>query len=99
MVQGVVTIPLPGQPLSLADSQAEDGQPAALDFFAGPENCLVEPAISGLLGTQPSPYNPLLLYGPSGTGKSHLARGLAAAWKANLPQSRVVYTTAIDFAR
>ena len=27
-------------------------------------------------------YNPLVLYGPSGTGKSHLALGLAAAWKA-----------------
>ena len=27
-------------------------------------------------------FNPLVLYGPSGTGKSHLARGMAAAWKA-----------------
>jgi chromosomal replication initiator protein len=30
----------------------------------------------------PNGYNPLVLYGSSGTGKSHLARGLAAAWKA-----------------
>ena len=70
-----------------------------MEFFAGPENCLIEPAIASVLGRQPTPYNPLVLYGPSGTGKSHLARGLAATWKLNFPQSRVAYTTAVDFAR
>ena len=44
-------------------------------------------------------YNPLVLYGPSGTGKSHLAHGLAAAWKARNRRDRVVCTTAVDFAR
>ena len=100
MANGVVTIPLPGQPLA-GDSSSQDGHRGAttLEFFAGPENCLVEPAVSGVLGRQPTPYNPLVLYGPSGTGKSHLARGLAATWKLNFPQSRVAYTTAVDFAR
>ena len=100
MANGVVTIPLPGQPLA-GDSSSQDGQrgPTTLEFFAGPENCLIEPAVAGVLGRQPTPYNPLLLYGPSGTGKSHLARGLAATWKVNFPQSRVAYTTAVDFAR
>ena len=100
MANGVVTIPLPGLPLA-GDWPASDGHqgPPTLDFFAGPENCLIEPAVSGVLGRQPTPYNPLVLYGPSGTGKSHLARGLAATWKSNFPQSRVAYTTAIDFAR
>ena len=100
MANGVVTIPLPGQPLA-GDLSSHDGHrgPTTLEFFAGPENCLIEPAVSGVLGRQPSPYNPLVLYGPSGTGKSHLARGLAATWKVNFPQSRVAYTTAVDFAR
>jgi len=100
MANGVVTIPLPGQPLA-SDSPAWDGHqgPTTLEFLAGPENCLIEPAVSSVLGRQPTPYNPLFLHGPSGTGKSHLARGLAAAWKLNFPQSRVAYTTAIDFAR
>jgi len=100
MANGVVTIPLPSQPLD-GDSSAQDGQrgPTTLEFFAGPENCLIEPAIAGVLGRQPTPYNPLVLYGPSGAGKSHLARGLAATWKLNFPQSRVAYTTAVDFAR
>ena len=44
-------------------------------------------------------YNPLVLHGPSGTGKSHLARGLLAAWRDHFPGQTVVYTTAIEFAR
>ena len=40
-----------------------------------------------------------MLHGPSGTGKSHLARGLLAAWRDHFPGQTVVYTTAIDFAR
>lgn len=44
-------------------------------------------------------YNPLVLYGPSGTGKSHIARGLAVVWKARDRRQRVVSTTAVDFAR
>ena len=100
MADGVVTIPLPGQPLA-GDLSSSDGhrRPTTLEFFAGPENRLVEPAVTGVLGRQPTPYNPLVLYGPSGIGKSHLARGLASTWKANFPQSRVAYATAVDFAR
>jgi chromosomal replication initiator protein len=100
MANGVVTIPLPGQPLG-NEASPQDGHQAsvALEFFAGPENGLVEPAVLGVLGRQPTPYNPLVLYGPSGTGKSHLVRGMAATWKLNFPHSRVVYTTAVDFAR
>jgi len=100
MANGVVTIPLPSQPMA-DNSPFRDGHrgPTTLEFFAGPENCLIEPAVSGVLGRQPTPYNPLFLYGPSGTGKSHLARGLTATWKLNFPQSRVAYATAIDFAR
>ena len=100
MAQGVVVIPLASQ-LPAGDASSSDGHRAAatLEFFAGPENCLVELAVSSVLGRQPTPYNPLVLHGPSGTGKSHLARGLAATWKLNFPQSRVAYATAVDFAR
>ena len=44
-------------------------------------------------------YNPLVIYGPSGTGKSHLALGLAAACKNVHPRKAVIYTVAVDFAR
>ena len=68
--------------------------PPAGHFLAGPENRLVEVAVHSVLAEPvdrrpESPptvlnFNPLVLYGPSGTGKSHLARGLAAAWKARM---------------
>ena len=68
-------------------------------FFAGAENYLVGPAIEGVLHQRVAAYNPLVLHGPSGTGKSHLARGMADAWTETSPQAAVVYTTAVDFAR
>jgi Cdc6-like AAA superfamily ATPase len=50
-------------------------------------------------GFLPGCYSPLVLYGPSGTGKSHLTRGLAAEWRSHDRRLRVVCTTAVDFAR
>ena len=88
MTHGLVAIPLEGQPM--------DG---GVKFVAGPENYLVEPAIENVLHDRVAAYNPLVLCGPSGTGKSHLARGLAAAWRKRFPEQAVVYTTAVDFAR
>ena len=110
MVDGVVNIPLPGWPLESADPS---GVAAAGHFLAGPENRLVEVAVRSVLAEPPPvvlSFNPLVLYGPSGTGKSHLARGLAAAWKArtrrphddrarSVRSTLVVCTTAVDFAR
>jgi chromosomal replication initiator protein len=100
MADGVITIPLTGQVL-MGDRPCQDGPPISttLEFFAGPENCLIEAAVSSVLGRQPNPYNPLVLHGPSGAGKSHLARGLAAVWKLSFPPARVVCVTAVDFAR
>ena len=84
------------------ETVAGDGQNARTalgQFVAGPENYLVEPAIENVLHRGVAAYNPLVLHGQSGTGKSHLARGLAAAWRKRFPEQAVVYTTAVDFAR
>jgi chromosomal replication initiator protein len=80
MVDGVVDIPLEGRSVGFAAE--EDGAIPACHFLAGPENRLVEVAVRALVEQRPNDYNPLVFCGPSGTGKSHLVHGLAAAWKA-----------------
>jgi chromosomal replication initiator protein len=97
MVDGVVDIPLPGRAIESAAKQG--GTLAARHFVAGPENHLVEVAVRSVVEGPRNGYNPLVFCGPSGTGKSHLAHGLAAAWKARDRRQRVVCTTAVDFAR
>ncbi|MCE5267884.1 MAG: hypothetical protein LLG00_08355 [Planctomycetaceae bacterium] len=88
MVDGVVDIPLRGKTLVTAavDAGASRGQVRRRDtahdhFLAGPENRLVEVAVRAVVEGRPNGYNPLVLYGPSGTGKSHLAHGLAEVWR------------------
>lgn len=43
--------------------------------------------------------SPIVLHGLPGTGKSHLAHGLAAAWKRQRTDDKAVLLTATDFAR
>jgi len=76
--------------------QVNSASPEA-SFIAGPENRLLAEAIDSVLNESPSPYNPLLLYGAPGTGKSHVARGLVQRWR-SLDRD-VVYTDGADFAR
>lgn len=73
--------------LLLADDPADGAvmrTPAADDSF--PQPLLAE-------------CNPLLLYGPTGVGKTHLALGLAETWKQQNPRRKAIVTTGADFAR
>lgn len=101
MLDGIVEIPLSGQSISLAPHGAAEQPPALAlcQFVAGPENALVPVAVQAVLDPLAASYWPLVLYGPSGSGKSHLALGLATAWKAQFSRQPVVVTTALDFAR
>ncbi|MGA2033452.1 MAG: DnaA/Hda family protein [Thermoguttaceae bacterium] len=100
MADVVVAIPLPGQPVRGNTARGHPSDPDRLGhFLVGPENRLVEPAIRGVLEQRPTAYNPLVFYGVSGTGKSHLVQGLVAAWKSCFPSQRSVSTAAVDFAR
>lgn len=100
MVDGVTVIDLPS---CEGDSAAVFAAPVSA-FVAGPENRLAVAALERLLPDDESsgnaPWlNPLVLTGPSGVGKSHLARGIARHWTRLVGEEAVGYFTAIDFAR
>lgn len=100
MVKGVSQIDLP----SCLGDQTQDSQPGLPCFIAGPENRLAVVAIERLLAgdhlSAAAPFfYPLVLTGPTGSGKSHLARGIARHSHQLLGEGAVEYLSAIDFAR
>jgi chromosomal replication initiator protein len=73
-------------------------------FVAGPENQLAVPVLQQLLSGDDLDdttldFNPLVLTGPSGSGKSHLACGIVRRLNDLYGNEHVEYFTAIDFAR
>ena len=67
-------------------------------YLAGPENALLLRAIDDLFARQSYPYNPLVLHGPSGVGKSHLAHGIARRFAAQNPAQTPLCESGSDFA-
>ncbi|HEV7222090.1 MAG TPA: DnaA/Hda family protein [Pirellulales bacterium] len=71
-------------------------------FVAGPENRLALTAIERLLERglleRGASYSPLVLYGPPGCGKTHLARDLAQQWPRRHKRARVVCLSAAELA-
>ena len=71
------------------------------EFVAGPENRLVGVAISALLEERRPHYNPLVIHGQAGAGKTHLASGLAAKCSSGSGSRAhdTIIVTGADFAR
>lgn len=73
-------------------------------FAAGKENALALWAVDQLLGhlsgenSAAGIQGPLVFYGPSGTGKSHLVQGIAAQWQRR-GAGTAICQTATDFLR
>lgn len=97
MVDGISTLPLiaqnPGSP-----SEPNAAADTFLGFVVGPENTLAATALRACLDRAIGHCTPLVLYGPHGSGKTHLARGLHAWWQRHFPSSRVMCLAAADFA-
>ena len=96
--------------------QDSGDRPASLrSFYGGEENQLVEVARQTLVSHRSNPksfpYNPLLLCGGTGTGKSFLAHCFASLWldagqvvgstssTSNETRCRILLTTGADWAR
>ncbi len=107
MVDCVTDIPLSGRMLMPGDLSSENSAvprpfPA---FVVGSENRLVASTIESVLQRESTSltslaannYQLLVLFGPSGVGKSHLAQGLVRHWQSRHGEESAVYTTAADF--
>lgn len=100
MSSGVFYIDLPSvERFGRANPARTDSAAVNLRQYIGSEeNRLVEVAVKRFLDASPN-CNPLVFYGRTGTGKTLLARGLAARWKRQHPEANVLSSTATDFAR
>lgn len=82
VVSGVFSIPLPSKKRSTGrhSARAEASESRLEAFIGGPENRLAFASVEALLRSPDHPYNPLILCGGDGTGKSLLAHGLTGRW-------------------
>lgn len=95
----VVSIPF-AAPTALATkppASVATRSPKAREFFAGTENYWLPTVVDRFVRGQG--YSPLVLCGPTGVGKSHLALGIVQAWGSRHPGDAIVCTNAADFAR
>ncbi len=65
-------------------------------FVVGNSNCLAHKAAQ-MVVEQPGAYSPLLLHGPSGTGKTHLLEGVCRQFRKRHPKARTVLMSAEQF--
>ncbi len=66
-------------------------------FIVGNSNKMAYAAAKAVAENPASKYNPLLIYGDSGLGKTHLLYSIAHAIRHDRPQSRIVYIKGDDF--
>ena len=100
MVSDVISIPLKPPSATIKSpvgSKTEFAFPLR-HFIVDENNVLVRVAVEAC-SVRKWKYNPLVLVGPSGTGKSTLANCLATGWLDQHPHAKPVVLTAVDFAR
>ncbi|MDP7205145.1 MAG: hypothetical protein QGH11_06245, partial [Pirellulaceae bacterium] len=76
---------------------------APRQYVGSDENRLVEAAINTLFASNhidgratPDSINPLVFFGPGGSGKSLLVFGVATRWQSQYPSDEVVQLTGVD---
>ena len=66
-------------------------------FIVGPSNKFAHAAAIAVSQNPGKAYNPLLIYGNSGLGKTHLLYAIAHLLKKRQPEARIVYIKGDDF--
>lgn len=97
MISGLFSLPLASADAA-AGSSSGGGDGSREAFLAGPENSLVRTLAQAAI-SEPLSYNPIVLYGPAGVGKTSLAHALAARRRARLMLKSVIATSGADLAR
>lgn len=67
------------------------------NFIVGPENELAYSAAAAVAADPGQLYNPLLIYGNTGLGKTHLMHAVAHSVMRRNPRARIVYVTCEAF--
>ncbi len=67
-------------------------------FVVGPFNELAHAAAQAVIRRPGSAYNPLLIYGPTGLGKTHLAQAIGNHFRINAPDRKIQYVTSEKFS-
>ncbi len=66
-------------------------------FIVGNSNKFAHAAAKAVASDPGATYNPLLIYGESGLGKTHLLYAIAGTIKSNNPSARITYVKSEDF--
>ncbi len=67
------------------------------DFVTGPCNRLAHAAAQEMVGTLGASFNPLLIHGAVGMGKTHLLEGVSHALRLQRPGLKLIHVTAESF--
>ena len=100
VVQDVFSIPIEAPEPSRASSK-RTRPPLGVrlrEYIGGQENILVR-AVMDYPPKELARYHPLVLFGPSSTGKTLLVAGIASRWMRRRPTGRTLVVTGTEFAR
>ncbi len=67
------------------------------NFVVGPSNNVAYAAAAAVIQNPGTSYNPLLIYGGTGVGKTHLMLGIGNAVLKRSPRSKVIYCSSEQF--
>lgn len=67
-------------------------------FVVGPFNEVAHAAAQAVMRKPGIAYNPLLIYGPTGLGKTHLIQAIGNHFRVNAPDRKVQYVTTEKFS-